>query len=180
MTRIFWKIKSNESSNAQRIPAMWIKNELYELKESDKEILEGSDCWLNDNLTDAGQKLICKALGNLETYQSVLNCKKKWQTYFPVSSDHMQLLHDGNRHWLLALSSSGWVQVCDSLRTNLTSVSKQFLKSLHQPLFKNGKLEVTFLPVLKNRPMGLTVAFLLWPMAVSSLMESPQPISDFL
>ena len=55
MTRIFWKIKSNESSNSQRIPAIWINNELYELKESDKEILEGSDCWLNNNLIDAGQ-----------------------------------------------------------------------------------------------------------------------------
>ena len=70
MTRIFWKIKSNESSNSQRIPVIWIKNELYELKESHKEILEVSDCWLNDNLMDAGQKLICKALGSLETYQS--------------------------------------------------------------------------------------------------------------
>ena len=68
MTRIFWKIKSNESSNSQRIPAIWIKNELYELKELDKEILEGSDCCLNDNLMGAGQRLICKVLGSLETY----------------------------------------------------------------------------------------------------------------
>ena len=76
MTRIFWEIKSNESSNSQRIPAIWIKNELYELKESDKEILEGSNCRLNDNVMIAGQKLICKALGSLETHQSVLNCQK--------------------------------------------------------------------------------------------------------
>ena len=68
MTRIFWKIKSNESANSQRIPAIWVKNELYELKESDKGILEGSDCWLNDNLMDTGQQMICKALGSLETY----------------------------------------------------------------------------------------------------------------
>ena len=33
MTRIFWKIKSNESSNSQRIPAIWIRNKLYEFKE---------------------------------------------------------------------------------------------------------------------------------------------------
>ena len=80
MTRIFWKIKSNESANSQRIPAIWVKNEFYELKESDKEILEGSDCWLYDNLMDTDQKMICKALGSLETYQSVLNCQKKRQT----------------------------------------------------------------------------------------------------
>ena len=150
MTRIFWKTKSNESSNSERIPVTWINNELYELKESDKEILEGSDCWLNNNLIDAGQKLICKTLGSLETYQSVLDCQKKQQTYFPVSGNHIQLLHDGSCHWLLAFSSSGRVQVWDSLRTNLTLVSKQCLKSLYQPLLKNGKLEVTFLPVEKQ------------------------------
>ena len=107
MTCIFWKTKSNESSNSQRIPAIWTKNELYELKESNKEILEGSDCWLNDNLMVSGQKLICKAPGSLETHQSVLNCQKKQRTYSPVSGDHIQLLHDGNCHWLLAFSSNG-------------------------------------------------------------------------
>ena len=64
--------------------------------------------------------------------------------------DHIQLLHDGSCHWLLAFTSSGWVQVCDSLRTNLTSVSKKCLKSLFEPFVKNGKLEVTFLPVDKQ------------------------------
>ena len=176
MTRIFWKIKSNESSNSQRIPAIWIKNELYELKELDKEILEGSDCWLNDNLMDAGQKLICKALGSLETYQSVLNCQKKRQTYFPVSGDHIQLLHDGNCHWLLAFSSSCRVQVCDSLRTNLTSVSKQCLKSLYQPLLKNGKLEVTFLPVEKQTD-GFNCG--LFALAYASILLDGKSPTDF-
>ena len=40
--------------------------------------------------------------------------------------------------------------MCDSLRTNLTSVSKKCLKSTFQPFVKNGKLEVTFLPVDKQ------------------------------
>ena len=40
--------------------------------------------------------------------------------------------------------------MCDSLRTNVTSISKKCLKSLFQPLVKNGKLEVTFLPVDKQ------------------------------
>ena len=53
-------------------------------------------------------------------------------------------------HWLLAFTSSGGVQVCDNLRTNLTSISKKCLKCLFQPLVKNGKLEVTFLPVDKQ------------------------------
>ena len=99
---------------------------------------------------DARQQLICKAPGSVETYQSVLNCLKKKSTYFPVSDDHIQLLHDGSCHWLLAFTSSGRVQVRDSLRTNLTSISKKCLKSLFQSLKKNGKLEVTFLPVDKQ------------------------------
>ena len=40
--------------------------------------------------------------------------------------------------------------MCDSLRTNLTSISEKCLKSLVQRLVKNGKLEVTFLPVDKQ------------------------------
>ena len=124
MTWILWKIKFKESPNFLRIPEIWIKNELYKFKESNREILEGSDCWLNDNIIDAGKKLICKAFGSLEMYQSVLNCQKERQMYFPVSGYHIQLLHDGNCHWLLAFNSSGRVQVCDSHRNNLTSVSK--------------------------------------------------------
>ena len=45
-------------------------------KDSSNEILEGSDCSLNDNLMDAGQRLIFKVLSSLKTYQSVLNCQK--------------------------------------------------------------------------------------------------------
>ena len=40
--------------------------------------------------------------------------------------------------------------MCDSLRTNVTSISEKCLKSLFQPLVKNGKLEVTFLPIDKQ------------------------------
>ena len=138
----------NQSSS--QVTSSWFKNELYELTETDREILEGKDGWLNDNLMDARQQLICKALGSLETYQSVLNCQKKESTYFPVSGDRIQLSHDGSCHWLLVFTLSGRVQVCDSLRTNLTSISKKCLKSLFQPLAKNGKFEVTFLPVDKQ------------------------------
>ena len=86
----------------------------------------------------------------VETYQLILNCQKKDLTYFPVSGDHIQLLHDGNCHWLLAFISSGRVQVCDRLRTNLISISRKCLKFLFQPLAKNDKLEVTFLLLEKQ------------------------------
>ena len=125
---------------------------------------------------DPGQKLICNALGSLETYQSVLNCQKKRQTHFPVSGDHIQLSHDGNCHWLLAFNSSGRVQVCDSLHTNLTSVSKQCLKSLCQPLLKNGKLEAIFLPVEKQTN-DFNCGLFAWAYA-SILLDGKSPI-DF-
>ena len=128
------------------------------------------------DLMDADQTLICKALGSLETYQSVLNCQKKRQTYFPVSGDHIQLLHDGSCHWLLAFSSSGRVQVCDNLRTNLTSVSKQCLKSFYQPLLKNGKLEVTLLPVEKETD-GFNCG--LFALAYASILFDGKSPTDF-
>ena len=69
------------------------------LLENDRKILESKDGWLNDNLLDAVQQLICKAFGSLETYQSLLNCQKKVSTYFPDFGHLIQSLHDGNCHW---------------------------------------------------------------------------------
>ena len=65
----------NQSSS--QVTSLWLKNELYKFTEAGKEILESKDGWLNDNLMDAGQQLICNALGSLETYQLVLNFQKK-------------------------------------------------------------------------------------------------------
>ena len=98
---IFWKTKvcqPNQSSS--QVTSLWLKNELYEVIEADTEILESKDGWLNNNFMDARQQLICQALGSPQTYQSVLNCQKKESTCFPVSGDHIQLLHDGSCHWL--------------------------------------------------------------------------------
>ena len=100
---------------------------------------------------DAGQKLVCKALGALESYQSVLNCQNLEEAPYTPATDHIQLLHDGGCHWLLAFSSAGRIQVCDSLRSNLSAVTKKSLKSLFKPLVKDGKLTVTFLPSDKQR-----------------------------
>ena len=62
---------------SSQVKSLWLKNELYKLTEAGREILESKDGWLNDNLMDAGQQLICNALGSLETYQLVLNFQKK-------------------------------------------------------------------------------------------------------
>ena len=117
----------NESMSAKSIifaSYVFMVQEWAVWAEADREILESKEGWLNDNPMDAGQQLIYKALGSLETYQLVSNCQKKELIYFRVSGDHIQLLHDGSCHWLLAFTSSSRVQVCDSLRNNVTSVSK--------------------------------------------------------
>ena len=124
----------------------------------------------------AGQQLICKPLGSLETYRSVLNCQKKESTYFPVSGDHIQLLHNGSCHWLLAFTSSGRAQVCDSLCTNLTLDLKKILKSLFQPLVKNGMLEVTFLPDDRQTD-GFNCGLFALGYA-STLLDGKSPIDD--
>ena len=54
--------------------ATWTKNNDYHLKCSDREILLSESAWLNDNLTDSALKLICKSLGTLASWQSILKC----------------------------------------------------------------------------------------------------------
>ena len=98
---------------------------------------------LNDDLMDAEQQLICKALGSPETYQAVLNCQTKESTYLSVSGDHIQFLYDGSCHCLLTFTSSGKIKMCDIPRTNLTSVSKKCFKSLgYGSILLDGKLPI--------------------------------------
>ena len=73
--RVYWRkqiklqvIKVPDDSQDQKIvteAATWIKNNDYHLKYSNREILLGESAWLNDNLMNSAQKLICKSLGNL-------------------------------------------------------------------------------------------------------------------
>ena len=68
MERVFWKNSHT----------WWVKNDKYNLTKEEKDILLDDRSWLNDNLMDAAQKLICKSLDNLECYQSVWNSQKKF------------------------------------------------------------------------------------------------------
>ena len=100
----------NQSSS--QVSSSRLKNELDEITEADRKILESKDGWLNDNLMYAGEQLIYKAVGILETYQLVLNFQKKELIWFPVSDNHIQLLRDSSCHWLLAFTSNIRVRVC--------------------------------------------------------------------
>ena len=105
---------------------------MYILRQKDKEVLLSKDEWLNDQLTDAAQKLIRDKIGTPFTFQKVLNSQKKdVEPYRAVYEEHIQLLHDGRNHWILSFSN-GRVQVCDSLNTALTRSSRKAIRSLYK------------------------------------------------
>ena len=81
------------------------KNNDYHLKYSDREILLSESAWFNDNLMDSAQKLICKSLRNLASWQSVLNWQRRGAPFHKVEEEHIQLMHD----WLLSFNSNGRV-----------------------------------------------------------------------
>ena len=69
-----------------------------------------------------------------------------------MGENHIQLLHDGVNHWLLSFNSSGRVQVCDSLRTSISSVTQTCLKALCKSrIDKDRKLKITMVTVQTQR-----------------------------
>ena len=71
-----------------------------------------------------------------KSYQSVLNCQK---------GERVHLMHNGNNHWIMTGCSNVRVQVCDSLRSRLSCVTKRCIKKLYQTSV------VSLLPVQKKR-----------------------------
>ena len=83
------------------------KNNDYHLKYSNRKILLSESAWLNNNLMDSAQKLICKSLGNLASSQSVLNWERRGTPFDKVGQKHIQLMHDGINHCLLSFICNG-------------------------------------------------------------------------
>ena len=144
--KIFWRRKSNAASSEPPLKSNeWLHNRLYILSYEDRNILLSKDEWLNDNLLDAAQKLICEEIGTPSTFQTVLNSsKKEIEPFQAVNEEHVQLLHDGRNHWFLSFCSNGRVQVCDSLNHTLTRSSRKAILSLHKNYFA-GRAIISFL-----------------------------------
>ena len=103
-------IKVPDDSQNQKMVAeatTWIKNNHYHLKYFNREILLKESAWLNNNLMDSAQKLLCKLLGNLASWQSVFNWQRRGTPFDKVGEEHIHLMCDGINHWLLLLSSNG-------------------------------------------------------------------------
>ena len=164
--RVFWKSKAKQivhskhhlqDSNQQPainddvVEVFWLRNDPYFLKQEDEQILLSNNAWLNDRIMDAAQKLICKEIGTMDSYQSVLNSERKTENpYQPASQEHVQLLHDGSNHWFLSFCSNGRVQICDSLKSSLTPSSRKSIRSLYKDYVPNGGERMTFRPVQKQ------------------------------
>lgn len=150
---IFWKkkIDTNDEPDAKvGSNQEWLHNRLYILSQEDKKVLLSECAWLNDQLMDAAQKLICEEIGTPFTFQSVLNSQKRDREPFRnVYEEHIQLLHDGSNHWILSFCSNGRVQVCDSLYSTLTRSSRKSIRSLYKNYF-SGTEVISFLPVQRQ------------------------------
>ena len=94
------------------------------------------DTWLNDRIITAAQKLICKALGKIDSFQSVLNSQKRFTNYLfrAVNNERTVFRHAiaWKIRWLVTLRS------LNALYRNFKDTS-------------SGKLTLSFLPVQKKR-----------------------------
>ena len=149
-------------------PDEWLHNRMYILTQKDKEVLLSKDEWLNDQLMDAAQKLICEEIRTPFTFQTVLNSQEKdVDPYRAVYEEHIQLLHDGRNHWILNFCSNGRVQVCDSLNTALTRSSRKAIRSLYKH-YSSGDEVISFLPV-QRQPGGYNCGHFAIPFAAEIL-----------
>ena len=74
--------------NDDVVEVFWLRNDLYFLKQEDEQILLSNNAWLNDRIMDVAQRLICKEIGTMDSYQSVLNLERKTENpYQPVSQE---------------------------------------------------------------------------------------------
>ena len=69
-------------------------------------------------------------------------------------------------------NSGGRVQVCDSLRTNLTSISKNFWNPSFNFLWRMARSKYHFFSLI-SRPMVSIIVSLLWAMLVICWMVNP-------
>ena len=68
-----------------------------------------------------------------------------------MDREHLQLIHDGENHWILTRCCNSQVQVCDSLRNTLNKKTKRSIRSLYAfSVQTDGTLPVSMLSVTKQ------------------------------
>ena len=89
---IYWK-RNQTIIEVSDFPKAQIETDNYILTVNEKKILLCDTELLNDNKMEAAQKLIFKALGRLESHQSVLNWQMRGTPSFNIG--HIELMHNG-------------------------------------------------------------------------------------
>ena len=93
--RVFWKEKKkvNTIQESDMVidvhPDEWLHNRMYILTQKDKEVLLSKDEWLNDQLMDTAQKLICEEIGTSFTLKKKMSsptelCMENISSYFTM------------------------------------------------------------------------------------------------
>ena len=145
--RVHWRkqvkpqvIKVPDDSQDQKMvteAATWIKNNDYNLTYSDREIILSESAWWKDNLMASAQRLICKSVGNLASWQSFLSWRRRWAPFHKLGEERIQSMHDGNNNWVLSFNSNGRVA------NNETLVARRCLKALYKsPLDKDETFQL--------------------------------------
>ena len=138
-------------------PKVWLETDNYTLTVKEKKILLSDTEWINDNIMDVSQKLICKALERLESHQSVLNWQKMGTPFLNICEEHIQLTHNAVNDWVSSFSSNDRVQIRDCLYTNLSPVIEKFLIAFYKSKTeKNQKYQLPYY-LCRSRAMVTTL-----------------------
>ena len=69
-------------------------------------------------------------------------------SFFHVTQEHIQLLHDGCNHWFLIFYSNSRIQICDTLDVSLIRGSRKSMQVLCKKIVNdNGKIIIGVLLV---------------------------------
>ena len=140
---------TQKSTGKVEASKVWIKNALYVLHESDREIIETSTGWLNDKIIDASQKLLAQHFpltSGLEppTLEQINGFRAHTDNF-------IQTLNIGNNHWIVVSTvgcPQGTVNVYDTMHTELRNIPSSTISTI-------ARLTVCSLSQLTIRTVGV-------------------------
>lgn len=104
------------------VPIVWIKNPLYTLHETDRQLINSPSGWLNDEIIQASQLLLAQHFPNVDGLQPpTLEQIQGFEVHF---HQFIQILNVRNNHWIL-VSNLGCdkdvVHVYDTMYSSIPS-----------------------------------------------------------
>ena len=125
---------------------VWIQNDIFTLRQHEKEIMYSTTAWLCDTVIDAAQKILKESVPAKNGFQSV--CLGRTCAFQIETSEFVQILHNGHDHWITISTfgaDEGEVFVYDSLYCSVSSSVKAQIACLLAT--KKEKIELKFIDV---------------------------------